>query len=65
MQNGTLYYDKGDYIFKTSFDPSDEVRDDENPMFQYEFDDNIDISEIVKVFNEWGCDPDQLIEIIK
>ncbi len=65
MQNGTLYYDKGNYKFKTSFDPADEVRDDENPMFSYEFDDNIDISEIVKVFNEWRCDPDQLIEIIK
>ncbi len=66
LQNGTLYYDKGNYKFKASFDSNDEVRDDENPMFQYEFDEDIDdVSEIVKVFNEWGCDPEQLLEIIK
>ena len=65
FDNGTLYFDEGNYTFaENGFRPEDDIRDDENPMFPYEFSENQDVSEVIKVFREWGVDARQLLEII-
>ncbi len=63
--NGTLIYLKGKYEFKPAFDHRHEVRNDENPMFEYEFpEDTSGIENVTEVFEEWGVDPKQLYEIM-
>jgi hypothetical protein len=65
--NGTLRYDKGKWTFNAGFKKDDDVRSDDNPMFSYEFVPNEDktaVTAVKKVFEGWGVDAHQILEII-
>jgi len=66
--NGTLDYDQqtGDYVFhKDVFDSADEIRQEENPMFPFEFQENMDgIGNLFRVIYQWGVDLRQIIYMI-
>ena len=55
--NGTLYYNKktGDWSFSETWNPDDNVREEENPPFEFEFVQNLDgIGHLFRVMSAWG-----------
>ncbi len=66
--NGTLYYDSdsGSWDFRENhFDPKDDIREEENPMFPYDFvESSKGIKNLYKVFLQWGVSPRMLMEFI-
>jgi len=66
FRNGTLYYNQktGEWDFKKDyFNPDDNVRDEENPMFDYDFVESINgLTNLFRVFWEWG--PGKLKQIV-